>query len=427
MIRASDIPARTAFRLRNANVPGCLLEPASIADLVRVDIAVADGHIAAVQAAGESAPAHDGIDLDRSMVWPGLVDVHTHLDKGHIWPRTQNPDGTFLGALAASAEDRRRYWTAEDVARRMDFSLRCAYAHGTVAIRTHLNSEPPQDAVSWPVFCDMRRRWAGRIHLQPVCLIGLDKMVEPLGSKLADLVAQSEGVLGVITDASPTLETDLRRVFRLARERGLDLDFHADESLNRESRSLDLIADLAMDFPGKVHAGHCCSLSVQADEVAAPTLEKLRAAAVSISSQPMCNLYLQDRQPHRTPRFRGVTLLHEMRALGIPVALASDNTRDPFYGYGDLDLLETFTQGARIAHLDRPIGDWPAAVARTPAGIMGLDAGVIKAGAKADLIICEGRTFDEVLSRPQSRRVVLRGGRPIDASPPDYRELDDLF
>lgn len=427
MIRASDIPAKTAFRLRNANVPGCLLEPASIADLVPVDIAVADGHIAAVQAVGELAPAHDSIDLDRSMVWPGLVDVHTHLDKGHIWPRTPNPDGTFLGALTASAEDRRRYWTAEDVARRMDFSLRCAYAHGTVAIRTHLNSEPPQDTISWPVFCDMRRRWAGRIHLQPVCLIGLEKMAEPLGSKLADLVAQSEGVLGVITGASPALETDLRQVFRLALERGLDLDFHADESLNRESRSLDLIADLAMDFPGKVHAGHCCSLSVQADEVAAPTLEKLRAAAVSISSQPMCNLYLQDRQPHRTPRLRGVTLLHEMRALGIPVALASDNTRDPFYGYGDLDLLETFTQGARIAHLDRPIGDWPAAVARTPAGIMGLDAGVIKAGAKADLIICEGRTFDEVLSRPQSRRVVLRGGQPIDTSPPDYRELDDLF
>ena len=427
MIRKPDIPADNSYRLLNANVPGCLLEPASTEELVRVDIDVTDGRITAVQAAGKSAPARDSIDLDRSMVWPGLVDVHTHLDKGHIWPRTQNPDGTFQGALTASAEDRRRYWTAEDVARRMDFSLRCAYAHGTAAIRTHLNSEPPQDAISWPVFRDMRRRWAGRIHLQPVCLIGLARMVEPLASELADLVAQSDGVLGVITDVSPTLDSDLRRIFRLARERGLDLDFHADESLDPESRSLDLIADLAMDFPGRVHAGHCCSLSVQAGEVAAPTLEKLRAAGVSISSQPMCNLYLQDRQPRRTPRRRGVTLIHEMRALGIPVALASDNTRDPFYGYGDLDLLETFTQGVRIAHLDRPIGDWPATVARTPAMIMGLEAGVIKAGAKADLIICEGRTFDEVLSRPQSRRVVLRDGRPIDTTPPDYRELDDLF
>ena len=427
MIRASDIPARNAFRVINANVPGCLLEPASEDELVQVDLDVVDGRIAALRPAGATAPAPDSVDLDRSMVWPGLIDVHTHLDKGHVWPRSQNPDGTFTGAARASAEDCQRHWNAEDVARRMDFSLRCAYAHGTVAIRTHLISAPPIHDITWPVFCDMRERWAGKLDLQAACLIFIDKLAEPLATKLADLVADMNGVFGVVTDASPTLDADLRRVFRLARERGLDLDFHADESLDPESRSLDRIADLALDFPGKVHAGHGCSLSVQADEGAAATLRKLKAAGVSISSQPMCNLYLQDRQPQRTPRLRGVTLLHEMRACGIPVALASDNTRDPFYGYGDLDLLETFTQAVRIAHLDRPIGDWPAAVARTPAAIMGLEAGVIRAGAKADWIICEGRTFDEVLSRPQSRRIVLRNGRPIDTTPPDYRELDDLF
>ena len=239
MIRPNDIPARNSFRLLNASVPGCLLEPVSEVELVQVDIDIAESRIAAVHPAGLTEPAPDSVDLDRSMVWPGLVDVHTHLDKGHVWPRTQNRDGTFMGALTASAEDRRRYWTAEDVARRMDFSLRCAYAHGTVAIRTHLNSEPPQDAITWPVFCDMRERWAGKIHLQPVCLVALEKLVEPFATKLADLVAQSDGVLGVMTDASPTLDSDLPRVFRLARERGLDLDFHADESLNRESRSLD--------------------------------------------------------------------------------------------------------------------------------------------------------------------------------------------
>jgi cytosine deaminase len=30
----------------------------------------------------------------------------------------------------------------------------------------------------------------------------------------------------------------------------------------------------------------------------------------------------------------------------------------------------------------------------------------------------------EFLARPQSDRVVLRGGRVIDARPPDFRELD---
>lgn len=52
----------------------------------------------------------------------------------------------------------------------------------------------------------------------------------------------------------------------------------------------------------------------------------------------------RDHAARRTPRWRGITLLHELRAAGVPTALASDNTRDQFYAYGDLDMLEVFTQ-----------------------------------------------------------------------------------
>ena len=52
----------------------------------------------------------------------------------------------------------------------------------------------------------------------------------------------------------------------------------------------------------------------------------------------------RDQQGRRTPRWRGVTLLHELRSKGIPVAMASDNTRDQFFAYGDLDMLEVFNQ-----------------------------------------------------------------------------------
>jgi cytosine deaminase len=55
------------------------------------------------------------------------------------------------------------------------------------------------------------------------------------------------------------------------------------------------------------------------------------------------------------------------------------------------------------------------------------DRGVLRVGGTADLVIMEGRSFNEVLSRPQSRRMVLRAGRAIDTRPPDYAELDQLF
>ena len=37
------------------------------------------------------------------------------------------------------------------------------------------------------------------------------------------------------------------------------------------------------------------------------------------------------------------------------------------------------------------------------------------------------RSFSELLSRPQSERIVLRAGRPIATAPPDPRELGLLF
>ena len=42
----------------------------------------------------------------------------------------------------------------------------------------------------------------------------------------------------------------------------------------------------------------------------------------------------------------------------------------------------------------------------------------------ADLVLLSARFMSEMLSRNQADRVVLRGGKPIDTSLPDYRLLD---
>jgi len=396
------------------------------------DVAVADGKVTGIAEREDRPMPPRAIDLAGRVVLPTFVDCHTHIDKGHIWPRSRNPDGSFAGAIVTAGDDRVRRWSAADVARRMDFALRCAYAHGTRALRTHIDSIPPQETISWPVFEEMRERWRGRIELQASALVGIDQYRDGafLG-RLARRIAAVGEMLGAVTYMVPDLDELLDRMFACATDHGLDLDFHADETDDAGSVSLRRIAEAALRnrFEGKILVGHCCSLSRQPDAEVLDTLDKVARAGIAVVSLPMCNLYLQDRrQDATTPRWRGVTLLHEMKARGIPVAVASDNTRDPFYAYGDLDMLEVYREATRILHLDHPVGDWPRAIAATPADIMRLPvAGKLIAGGSADFVIFRGRSWTELLSRPESERIVVRGGRAIERALPDYAELDDLM
>ncbi len=416
------LPDAARLRLDNVTLPGCLV--GATEETVRGALTLAEGRIV--------APADDDtvVDMSGAMVLPAFIDMHTHLDKGHIWPRAANPDGSFGGALSTVSADREANWSATDVRRRMEFALRCAYAHGTRAIRTHLDSLPPQDAITWPVFRDLRAEWAGRIALQGACLVGADRI--DLGGAFvgtADLVADAGGVLGMVSYPLPDLAERLRGFLRLAAARGLEVDFHVDETMDPTAETLRLIARtvLAEGFDAPVTVGHCCSLAAQDPARAGETLDLVAKAGLNVVSLPMCNLYLQDRAPGRTPRMRGITLVHEMRARGINVSFASDNTRDPFYAYGDLDMLEVLREATRIGHLDHAAPDWVDSVLGAPARACGFDAPSLAPGAGADLVIFRARSFNELFARPQSDRIVLRGGRPIDRTLPDYAELDDLF
>ncbi|MFI4999297.1 MAG: cytosine deaminase [Reyranellales bacterium] len=435
-------PSASRYALRRVHVPASLLAgtapgPADRDDLVLCDLVIEGGRVADVAPAG-TVGAELGPDLDRSMVLPGMLDAHAHLDKGHIVPRARNLTGDLLGAAAASGPDRAARWHAEDVRRRIEFGLQCAYAKGVVAIRTHLDSLAPQPAITFPVFRALREEWAGRIELQPSTIGPIDMFMRDEGRALADIVAESGGNLGCGTrflelnnsPVPPEFDVAMANIFTLAEERGLDLDMHVDESSDPEARTLIRIARMAVQrkFKGRILAGHCCALALQSDEYIEDTMKACSDAGIDIVSLPAVNLYLQARGTSRkTPHWRGVTLLHELKAYGLAVAIGGDNVRDPFYAYGDHDMLETFTQAVKIAHLDHPYGDWIRAVTEVPAAIMQLDKyGRIGRGTSADLIVLRARDYNEMLSRFQADRVVIRNGRAIDTTLPDYRQLDDI-
>jgi cytosine deaminase len=427
----------TRYRLFNARLPVSLTKAHGLAPdedgLAPASLLIENGRIAAITPGPASIEAPTPLfDLGGGLILPAFADVHTHLDKGHTWPRRRNPDGSFASALLACRIDRED-WSAADLRARMQFGLECAYAHGTSALRTHIDSMSPQTAISWPIFAELRDAWRGRIELQGSPLFSVELALDDAHfDEIAFAVRKYNAMVGAVTYMSADLKPALERLFRLAEECGSDLDFHVDETNDPAARSLETIADMAIArrFEGKILCAHCCSLALQPEDYAKRVIDKVARAGIAVVSLPMCNLYLQDRdvKAGRTPRWRGVTTLHELKRAGVPVMVASDNTRDPFYAYGDLDMLEVLREATRILHLDHPVADWLRTITATPAAVMGsAEEPALRQGAAADLVAFKARSFTEMFARPQSDRTVIRAGSAIEAKLPDHRELDAIL
>jgi cytosine/creatinine deaminase len=426
--------------LRRARLPAALiprevapastdpLEPTLLCDLLidgeRISEVVPPGRGAAYAGAATT------VDLDGAMVFPSLVDAHVHLDKAFTWTRAPNRGGTFAEAAEVMARDRLN-WTPEDLRRRADFALRSAWARGTRVMRTHVDSHGPGAEASHAAMAELRERWRGRIELQTVPGRREADYTGREGEAVADLaIRHGACALGGMVTMASDLDGRLDRLLAIARDRGVGLDLHVDENGDPEAQVLHAVAE-AVDrnaFILPVVCGHACSLSVQPPERQRRTIERVRATRIGIVSLPLCNLYLQDRRGSgfpRTPYWRGLTLLTDFLAAGVPVACASDNVRDAYHAYGDFDMLEVYVQSVRLAHLDGHLAESVRLVTASAADLVGRSAyGRIGPGAPARLVIFAARSFNELLSRPTEPRRCVDAEKIHSPQVPDFSELD---
>ena len=425
--------------LRQARVPTAFLnrlfahvdplEPSRLCDL-RID----GGGLTSIETASTAAVPAGATVLEAggALVLPGFVDAHTHLDKTHTWKRAPNRSHSFWDALDTLHRDRVN-WTADDLRRRAGFALRCAWAHGTRAIRTHVDTGLPWAETSHGVLAELRAEWRGRIELQTVPLCAGASYGEPEGRAVAALALRhGASALGGFFQMSPELPRQLDALLALAGEHGVGLDLHVDENGDPAAEVLRATAEAVLrhQFTRSVVCGHCCSLAVQPPERQRDTIALVRAAGLRVVTLPMCNLYLQDRSdagaPPRTPHWRGVTLLHELLDAGVPLAAASDNVRDAFYAYGDYDPLEVCAQSVRIGHLDGRLSDAIRLITSAAADLIDRpEFGRLDPGGPAHLVVTTAHSFSELLSRPATLRCRIDGKTVSTPRVPDYAELNE--
>ncbi|MCD4513444.1 MULTISPECIES: amidohydrolase family protein [Brucella] len=387
------------------------------ADLLKgVAVAGRSGHYDISIDSGRIASLTPSQATGGGFITPLLADVHVHLDKtftiGRIAERGSAKVECLFDAIDLMNIDRES-WNADDIRARATRGLETAYAQGVGAMRTHVDWTTPAVPTAWPVLNELRQEWKDRIDLELSALIHGDIVLDS-GAAIAQRVAKDGGVFGAFFYRNADLEAKIEEMFRLAVKHDLKLDFHVDEGLELEADGFSLIvaATKRHNMGGRVLCGHACSLSLRSAEELRPILDAAADAGTALVSLPTSNLYLQDRLGGKSPRLRGVAPLKEARRAGMDAMLGSDNVRDAFYPYGDYDPLSILRLAAPVCHLEPD--EWLDSITTLPARFIGSDrVEALNEGGTANFIWHDATDINDLISRPQTRRVIWRDGTKI--------------
>ncbi len=370
-----------------------------------VDLAIAGGRIVAIGAARE--PARETVDLRGRLVTPGLVEAHIHLDKALLGDRVSGSAETAADAIRLTALAKRGF-TAVDIEARARRVLDLAVAAGTTAMRAHVEVDPIVRLAGMEAMLALKREYAPAVDVQ-LCAFAQEGILQTPGTETLLYHALEMGA--DLVGGCPYNDTDARRhieiVFALAREFGVDADFHVDFSDEPEHLHVREIArqTIRAGWQGRVAVGHLTELAALPTGEQDALIGVLAAAGIGVISLPLTDLYLMGRRDERNVR-RGLTPIRRLLA-------AWNNIRNPFTPIGTADLAHLTFVTAVAGHMGTPelMRELVAAVTTHAARILNIENYGCAEGAQADLVAWDCERAEEIVTSLPPRRLVVKAGR----------------
>ena len=184
----------------------------------------------------------------------------------------------------------------------------------------------------------------------------------------------------------------IARIFAIAQEFDLDIDFHLDFDLDPSWMHLDEVLRQTerTGWGGRVAVGHATKLSAIDTQALAAIARRLAEVGVAVTVIPATDLFLMGRDhDHNVPR--GVTPAHRLVAHGVTCSLATNNVLNPFTPFGDCSLIRMANLYANVAQVGHTaeIAALLDLVTTAPAKLMNLPDYGIAIGNPADIVVLD--------------------------------------
>jgi len=382
-----------------------------------VDIGIRAGRIAAIAPRITSdAPVTEAAG---GRLIRGFADSHLHLDKACLLDRAANPAGTLQGAIEAVSAAKRDFTTA-DVYARGARVLEKAICQGTNLIRAQTEIDPIIGLAGFEAVRQLKRDYAWALELQ-ICVFPQEGLLNNPGTEdlLRRALDQGADLLGgcPYTDTDP--DGQIARLFAMAHQYDVDLDFHLDFDLDTGWRHLDEVArqTIAHGWQGRVAIGHVTKLSMLPPAALDETIALMGDAGLALTVLPATDLFMMGRDhDHAVPR--GVAPAHRAHAAGLCCTVATNNVLNPFTPYGDCSLPRMANLFANVAQIGDPEGLRACfeMVTTAPNRLLGRDD-TIAEGDPADLVLLPCDTAVAAVAEIARPLWGMKAGRMTFAAP----------
>jgi len=323
-------------------------------------------------------------------------------------------DGSIDEAMAATRRAKPTFTEADVYERARQTLLECVL-HGTTRVRTHVEVDPLVELRGLDGVIAAAESLRAAVDVD-ICVFVQDGLFNNPGTDELLVAALARGVKAV--GGTPYADTEpirhIHRIFELAAEFDVDVDFHLDLSQLPEPRFAEVVCEetAAWGWEGRVTVGHLTQWSMLPPATFAVLGDRMVDLGIGVVVLPATDLFLMG----RTSTFakpRGVLELADFVAAGGKAAIATNNVLNPFTPYGDCSLVRMANLYANICHLATPeeLSACFDLVTRNAADVIGISNYGIAVGNHADLVALDGASTAEVVARVAAVRWVVKNGR----------------